>query len=126
MVAMAFHVVGEAAQARAQHDATFGRKPAAPFAVNVEAITHSWLGEMVRAERHRQELPRVTVRCKPSGPQRWIGRSSRRELAQLLAAATAGRDDLGAGPDHDALEDALLARRHQGRDGARLGTQALG
>ncbi len=41
--------------------------------------------------------PRVTVRRRPSGPQRWIGRSSGGELAQLLAAAAARRDDLGPG-----------------------------
>jgi hypothetical protein len=48
-----------------------------------------------------------------------------RELAQLLAAAAAGRDDFGSRPDDHAFEDALAASRDHGRDGAGFGASAL-
>jgi hypothetical protein len=59
---------------------------------------------MVRAERHRQELPQRHRAVQPVGAAEMDRQVVRRELAQLLTAAAAGSDDLGAGPDDDAFE----------------------
>ena len=69
--------------------------------------------------------PSVTVRRSPSGPQRWIGVSGRRELGQPLPAAAARRAQVRPAADHDGLDDLPVAGRHHGADGARLGALAL-
>ena len=67
--------------------------------------------------------PRVTVRCRPSGPQRWTGRSSAANSRSFWRQPPQGVIELRPRPDHHALQDALAAGRDHGGDGTGLGAQ---
>src|ERR1051325_9565532 len=76
---------------------------------------------MVRAERHRKQLAQGHGAVQPIRSAEVDLRIVAGELAQLLAAAATGRDDLGPRSDDDALENTLLPGSDHGGNGAGLG-----
>src|SRR5262249_54945510 len=79
----------------------------------------------MRAEGQRQELSQSHRAMGALRPAEMDLEIVGGELAKLLTAAAARRDNVGSGADHEAFDDAVLAGGDQGGDGRGLGTKAL-
>ena len=98
-------------------------RPAVAFADDDLLRQHQ--ARCARPKAPGKSAPIVVRARSPSGPARMTGVVRQGELGELLAAAAAGGDDLGAVGHHQHLGDRGLAGGDHRGDGAGLGAGAL-